>query len=681
MLAKRISGRVLLSFIAISAMLFADEFVVKSFKRLDNDLSARRFEKKDISGQSCALIKVRTDIRDRIQFDSNMGIPHSPELKQSGEWWVYVSPGERTLIMMAEGFIPLTSPLSGAGYIESLVSYEMVLSSKDILARSIEKDLFTLTFNLNVDGVYIKKDQTAAIKTTGTVAGYELPGGIYHFVFQKEGYKTYEESIEVTESLQKDINLSRGYSDYQAALPGIVMISSDPSGAEIYLNDQYIGITPYQGEIFEGDYILRLQKEFYHSKEKSFTIKPKTVMEIPAVKLEPNYGYLSVQSTPAAADVYLNGSVIGKTPIAQYQLETGLYNLNIRKNLFKDVDTQVRIEDLAEKNENYPLEPLFGMLKVDCKNVTEADVYLNNRPIGQTPVQIDTLPFGTYELLIRKELYKDFSEKLEVSGKLTERNLILLQNHGFLDISAEGCDIYINDALVGKNYIRQAFLPGTYRLKALMDDIHYPAEEDVFLGNGETRHVPLEPKYITGSVSIIANPVEAGGSDIYVNGILQKEKTPAVLTLPIGTHTITIKHPDFLEKTLDPITLKENEYVNKSFTMQTYKGSLKEKENFWKTQKWIGVGGSVLIGGLGGGGNYMGWETYKDYAVAGTVSEAVQLRDMSQLYFLGRDVSYGVSVSSLLYAGFSWVQELRFKEYQEEGKGFLEKIFGEYKPK
>ena len=667
---------------SIVSLLFADVFVVKSFIRLDNDISARRYEKKDVNGDACALIKVRTDIREHIQFDSNLGIPHAAELKESGEWWVYVSPGERALKLMAEGFIMTTAPLSGEGQIKSNLVYEFVLTSKDIEARSIEKDLFILTFSFNVDGVYIKKDNTAAIKTTGTISGFELAKGIYHFTFQKEGYKTLEDTIHVNQSSQRDIKLSRGFSDYQAGLPGIIIISSEPSDAEIYLNDQYIGVTPYQGEIYEGDYILRVSKEFYYDVENSFIMTPKMTKQIPPITLKSNYGYLSLQSTPPVSDIYLNGSFIDKTPLIKYQLTNGLYDLTIKKELHRDLNIQIRIENFVDRKEDYRLEALFGAFKVDCKNVTEVEVYLNTRLIGRTPLQLDTLEFGTYDLLIRKELYKDFTERIDVSASLTERNVFLLQNHGTLDIAADGCDIYVNDQLIGKNKIIKTYLPGTHQVKAIMDDIHYPVEEEVFLGNGETRHLIMEPKYITGSIAIMTNPIEASGADIYVNDVLQNMKAPAILSLLIGTHTIVIKHPNFLDITLNQIVIQENAYINKTFTMQTYKGSLKQKENFWKTQMWIALGSTVVISGVGGaGGNYMGWETFFDYQDASSVSEAIRLRNTSDMYFLGRDISYGVSISSLLYAGFSLVQELRFKEMQKEGIGFLEKIFGTYKPK
>lgn len=666
--------------ITLLSTITADEFIVKSFSRLDNDLTARYNVVKDVNGDKCALIRVRTDIITPLQFDTNMGIPRDVVLENPGEYLVYISQDERVVKFMAEGFLLATFPLIGVGKIEPLTVYELILTSKDIESKNIEKDLFALTFNLNVDGVYIQKDKTAPIKTTGTIAGFELARGVYSFIFQKGGYKTLKDTIHVNQSLQRNIVLSRGFSDYQAGLPGIIIVNSKPSGAEIYFNDQYVGVTPYQQPLTEGKYSLRISKEFYYDVENTFTMSPKLTKEIPEITLKPNFGYLSVKSSPSASEVYLNGSYKGKTPLNKFQLKNGIYEMIIKKNLYEEIKIQIIIED-KEIKENYSLDATFGALKVECKNVEGANVYINNSLIGQTPFLLDTLKYGTYDLMVSKELYKEYNERIDISGNLTSREVVLMQNHGILDIRAEFCNIYVNDQLIGNNSVIKAYSPGTYKIKAFMDDTHYPKEVEVFLGNGETRILEIEPDLITGSISIVANPIEANGANIYIDNILHADKAPAVITLPIGTYDIVIKHSEFLDEEINKIVIKENDYFNKTFTMRNYGGSLKQKENFWKIQKWIALGGTVLIGGLGAGGNYMGWQTHFDYQDAISPEEAIRLRKVSDAYFLGRDISYGISISSLLYSGFSFIQELRFKEYQKPDTGFLENIFGSYKLK
>ena len=678
-MSNRILKPVLVLLILLISQTFADEFIIKSFTRAPMDISARSNAVRDVNGNICALIKVRTDITNHIQFNSS-SLSGDVKMENPGEYWVYVSPGARRLKLMADGFIAKYVPLEGAGQIESRVVYELIVTSKDILDNNIEKDLFSLTFHLNVEDVYIKNGNKAPIKTSSLYPGFELQRGIYSFTFSKEGYKTFIDTVHLNRSEQREIVLEKGYSDYKAGIPGIISIQSEPSGAEIYLNDQYVGVTPYQGNLSEGDYQLRLSKEFYHDHELNFNIKPTLRKEIPLVKLKSNYGFLTVETEPSFSDVYVNGTNIGKTPIKNYKIRNGIYNLEIVKDLYKKIESQITIENLKENVLKRNLEPTFGTFTITCKNVDSAQVFLNKTFIGLTPLTYDTLRYGKYDLTVRKDYYKDWEEKIEISGSLTERDIVLLQNYGTINITAKECKIYINDVFIGENQINKRYLPGAYIVKAVKNEKYYPVEEEIYLRNGEIIKKDYEPKIITGSISLINKPIESNGASVYVDGeLMEGVKVPIVLELPIGIHTIEIKHPRFLDKVLNDIVIKENDYYSLPFTMVTYEGSLKQKENLWKIQKWAALGGTVVFGGLAYGANYLGDRTWEDYNAALNSADAQRLRDLTNLSYLGCDVSIGISVSSLLYAGFSYIQELRFKEYQKPGISFLEKIFGDYK--
>jgi len=90
----------------ISVTLFASEFKVRSFDFNQNDLSARRNPRTDANDENCAIIKVSCDIPN-LNFDSNAGIVGEIEYKK-GEYWVYVSPGEKEIDVFKEGYEKLS---------------------------------------------------------------------------------------------------------------------------------------------------------------------------------------------------------------------------------------------------------------------------------------------------------------------------------------------------------------------------------------------------------------------------------------------------------------------------------------------------------------------------------------------------------------------------------------------
>ncbi len=108
--------------------------------------------------------------------------------------------------------------------------------------------------------------------------------------------------------------------------PHVVHISTDPSGALVFLNDKVIGETPMDTivEQRKGDYNIynfRLMKEDYMPVRKMFKeqLYQETVHDLipPALHfvLEERKKYpIYVTSEPSGAMVTLNGETIGETP-------------------------------------------------------------------------------------------------------------------------------------------------------------------------------------------------------------------------------------------------------------------------------------------------------------------------------------------------------------------------------
>ncbi len=61
-----------LFFLLLSSNAYSAKFKVESFKKDESDLAARRFERQDINGESCALVKISTDFNG-LNFHSNFG--------------------------------------------------------------------------------------------------------------------------------------------------------------------------------------------------------------------------------------------------------------------------------------------------------------------------------------------------------------------------------------------------------------------------------------------------------------------------------------------------------------------------------------------------------------------------------------------------------------------------------
>ena len=118
-------------------------------------------------------------------------------------------------------------------------------------------------------------------------------------------------------------------------------ITSDPSGAEIYMDNLYMGYTPLELEDFKaGSYKLEILNTGYRTQTAWITYSGGD--ESYSYILEPITGYLSVKVTPSNAQIILDGEEISS---GMNEVPIGTYLLNILAFGYEEYQTQVTIEE------------------------------------------------------------------------------------------------------------------------------------------------------------------------------------------------------------------------------------------------------------------------------------------------------------------------------------------------
>lgn len=124
---------------------------------------------------------------------------------------------------------------------------------------------------------------------------------------------------------------------------------------------------------------------------------------------------LSVTSQPGGASVLLNGRLIGATPVSVDGLPLGVYGLRLEKDGCAPVSRSVEVKkEGVEVSEKLSAVPA-GSLRVDIKP-EGAEILLDGSLLGHTPLSVDNIPAGPYELLIRKTNFEAYSDRIEVTS-------------------------------------------------------------------------------------------------------------------------------------------------------------------------------------------------------------------------------------------------------------------------
>ena len=110
-----------------------------------------------------------------------------------------------------------------------------------------------------------------------------------------------------------------------------------------------------------GNYKLSIKKDGYASYEKEIeTIKGETTNR--KITLEKADTFLTIDSVPAGANLYIDSVLEGTTPYTTINIEPGIYEVRIEKDGYLPFSTTVEVEKGKE------ISLLFPLLKLPENN-------------------------------------------------------------------------------------------------------------------------------------------------------------------------------------------------------------------------------------------------------------------------------------------------------------------------
>ena len=182
---------------------------------------------------------------------------------------------------------------------------------------------------------------------------------------------------------------------------GSAKITSSPSGAEVWLNDEFIGITPHIiPEKPSGTYKLRLELPDYVSNEATLVIK-KGKETIHHRELASNWGKISISSSPTGATVYLDDVLVPNltTPCVLDRVAPGVHVVKFF--LAGHSEGTARTSVIRGKTASVAakLEPMCGRLVVSSSygggSKCEGNLKIDGQIVGRTPGK-ETSPAGPH---------------------------------------------------------------------------------------------------------------------------------------------------------------------------------------------------------------------------------------------------------------------------------------------
>ncbi len=273
-------------------------------------------------------------------------------------------------------------------YIYALLLFlPMWLGAQNISVQSFQQLPDDLDARVSHSKMDQNGDNCAIIKVVTTEQGFTFEGdmnGIVsteqkigeYWVYVPHGSKSitlrhpqlgllrnYNYTVPIKEATVYELLLTTGkvvttVVDYEIPTEWVV-ISSEPSGANIYIDDEYKGVTPYQQELEAGSHTYRVDYPLHHSSAGRFEVSEESGKVEMNLNLDLNYGSISVSSSPEnGAKVLLDGAPTGRsTPCTLENISSENHRISLQHTWYEPVSQDVLVSDGEVARLTIPMNP------------------------------------------------------------------------------------------------------------------------------------------------------------------------------------------------------------------------------------------------------------------------------------------------------------------------------------
>ena len=423
---------------------------VKSFTELTQDLDARvSYPELDQNGHKCALVKIYTT-ESNFSFDNGLlGVTkaiHKPELS---EWWVYLPAKTMKLKIMHPVLGQLKDSEDGYYYfpasLKEATCYRMELTTGKVVVTVEEERVETgfLVIDSDPQGadVYITENGVENYEST-TPMQKKLPYGSYNYRIKKTLYHD-EVGVAVIDQprVVQSISLRPAF--------GSLKVVSTPTGAKVTIeNDTRTFTTPCTIEgLSSGRHKVNIVAPRFVSFSREVEIADGQQAELVAT-LDARFAEVTINTLPGAT-ITINGQVKGKGSCRE-ELVEGIYDIEVSLANHRSVTRQIEVVTKQSQNLTIEPTPIYGSLDVITEPIF-ANVTINGKSYGDTPLSIEKMLIGDYEVVISKDGCASVTKRVSITeGTQSTIEATLPQGREMtIRSDASGDDVIVDGTKVG----------------------------------------------------------------------------------------------------------------------------------------------------------------------------------------------------------------------------------------
>jgi hypothetical protein len=303
-------------------------------------------------------------------------------------------------------------------------------------------------------------------------------------VVSKSGFVTYTAPLPAVPSPGETRNIYVTLNPVQPPeTTGSIRVTSNPSGATIYLNGNYRGTTPLTISKVAAPATYSIEADLAGYRSSTMTVSAivgqttNVNMALTPVSVP---GTLSINSNPSNAFIYVDGVYKGRTPLTLYDIAAQSHNIELDLNGYYDWKTTITVPQSGTKYIDAQLIPVPsanpGFIAVSSSpagaSVTVDGTYKGQTSASQSLV-ISNVAAGGHTVAISLGGYQTYQQSISVQSGTTSYVSATLTplapgTTGSVSVSSSpsGANVYIDNAYKGITPITlDSIAAGTHTVK------------------------------------------------------------------------------------------------------------------------------------------------------------------------------------------------------------------------
>ena len=289
---------------------------------------------------------------------------------------------------------------------------------------------------------------------------------------------------------------------------GSVLVDADVPDAEIFLDgNKHPDRTPSLiANVMEGPHVIEVRKEPAVPWRQTVQVeKDKTIKVTAALKttMGGQGGNVRVLSNVEGADVFVDGTVVGKTPIDVKDIKPGDHLIEVRATGHMPKEERVTVNAGSATVLKLDLSKSAGdtVLKV-VSPVPDSEVFIDGERLGLSPQQ-KSVAAGEHLVLVSKQGFAKFEKKVKVKEGEPQTVTAELRAAGGLRFVSTpgGATVLLDGEPIGQTPMVKEDVPVGEHMVSIQADGYYAFENGVKVQGGEIQLVKASLQKINTELS------------------------------------------------------------------------------------------------------------------------------------------------------------------------------------